>query len=401
MFCSKMNRDEEEQMSEDDESVEDLSSGEQFAGRKPGFGVRPLGFVDLSDDEGSTSACPSREKYEKYEGDKGSSSMNLLPVFPDNLNWNEARERWVVWKPLFVRLLELRRGIKSERDKETMLIARGGALIQDIAFAQRPAPGEVTQVEQGGEAPVFENLLKRCDYYFTANSHAAIDIERFRNVKQKVSEPFTLFVNRLRRLANLCGFGPDADREIKMQMLSGAIDRKLLIQQGVMHDKSLAELETYGMRLEMSRDLFAGSEENVKAKEEPKTEEVGILRENRRAWKQSPYVAGGGFKPRQEFNNRNSGQSVSYRGYQGRRPMSGMRSDRGGRSFSGGGERKCQYCATTHKFGTCPAFGKECLKCGRMNHFAAACKQEERVSAVSDRYQSKKESQVTVDDEWE
>lgn len=328
----------------------DSTDENDFGNREPGLFVRPLGFVNSIDE---TVAQPANNEQEDEKVQ--SSSLNMLPVFPDKLNWNEARERWVVWKPLFIRLLELRRSIKTQRDKETMLIARGGSLIQDIAFAQRPAPGEVTQVEQGEEIPVFENLLKRCDYYFTANSHVAIDIERFRSLKQKDDEPFTAFVNRLRRLASLCGFGADSEREIKMQMLSGAKDRKLLIQQGVMYDKSLGELETYGMRLEMSRDLFAGCEESSKPKEESKPDEVSAVREARRAWK--PWDSG---KKSNSGQSDRSSQFRNVRGYQGnRQPMFGRDSRGGSRDFRGEGNA-CSRCALTHKFGTCPAAGKKC-----------------------------------------
>lgn len=399
---------------EDDGDMSVQAAGETlFPGRKPGFGVRPVGFVESSDDESDTSVSRDVGGSNGGKGsgggngddvDKGSSSsLSLLPVFPDNLNWNEARERWVVWKPLFVRLLELRRNIKSQRDKETILIARGGNLIQDIAFAQRPAPGETDQAGEDGEVPVFDNLLKRCDYYFTANSHVAIDIERFRGLKQKADEPFTTFVNRLRRLANLCSFGADAEREIKMQILSGAVDRKLLIQQGVMYDKSLAELETYGMRLEMSRDLFASAEGGGKPKEEVKTEEVGAVREGQRAWKRNTFDSGRSGSSYQGGARTYQNNARSYQGYQGNRQSSGgAKYDRAGSGFgSGGGKKTCARCATTHKFGACPASGKECFRCGRPGHFAAACGKQERVGAIGDRFQPDEVSQVKIDDDWD
>lgn len=382
----------------------------QFPGRKPGFGVRPLNFIerDDSDDEAGgpipTGTSGPLGTCDKDSDEKGSSStLALLPVFPDNLNWNEARERWVVWKPLFVRLLELRRNVKSQRDKETLLIARGGSLIQDIAFAQRPVPEEILQVGQGEELPAFDNLLKRCDHYFTANSHVAIDIERFRNLKQKADESFTSFTNRLRRLAALCGFGGDTDREVKMQILSGAVDRKLLIQQGVMYDKSLAELETYGMRLEMSRELFSGSGE-TKAKEEEKPEEVHVLQETRRAWKRDQDGNGKGGASR-FASGRGYRGTVGGRSYQGNRQGFGERNNRGG-GFRGSFEKKsCPRCAGPHNFGTCPADGKECRRCGKPNHFAVACRQGQKVNAIGSGigkdYQLGGEAQVKVDDEWD
>ena len=36
--------------------------------------------------------------------------------------------------------------------------------------------------------------------------------------------------------------------------------------------------------------------------------------------------------------------------------------------------RNCKYCGKSHDRGSCPAFGKECSKCGKKNHFRAVCK---------------------------
>ena len=42
---------------------------------------------------------------------------------------------------------------------------------------------------------------------------------------------------------------------------------------------------------------------------------------------------------------------------------------------------KCQYCAQHHKPRTCPAWGKQCTYCGKMNHLEEACKKAERETA--------------------
>ena len=36
--------------------------------------------------------------------------------------------------------------------------------------------------------------------------------------------------------------------------------------------------------------------------------------------------------------------------------------------------RNCKYCGENHDKGSCPAFGKECSKYGKKNHFKAVCK---------------------------
>ena len=35
--------------------------------------------------------------------------------------------------------------------------------------------------------------------------------------------------------------------------------------------------------------------------------------------------------------------------------------------------KNCKYCGGEHEYGKCPAYGRQCNKCGKYNHFAAVC----------------------------
>lgn len=407
--------------------------------RKPGWGVRPIGFIetehieqidqqdspkeqdeqdtseteaiiDQMQIESDTNMIPSDFQEERLPesipvqytaassqnsgGNPSFSALSLLPVFPEGLKWNEAREKWTTWRPLAVRLLELRKDIRTQREKETILIARGGSMIQDIAFAQRPAPGEISEPDMSGEVPVFDNLLKRCDHYFTINSHVAIDIERFRNAKQENDETFCSFIARLRRLGNLCAFGGDMDLQLKMQILSGAKDRKLLIQQGILYDKSLMELETYAMRLEMSRDMMEGKESTHVIKENPKPDEeaVSALREQR-------------FNRfhRGEGRTNNSGRerpSGNAQRFLDRNRSQGKASFGRAPAYHQDERKPCTRCARTHAANNCPAWNRKCNNCGRLNHFGAVCRQQKRT--VNQVYSDPVTEKVNIEPyEWE
>ena len=39
---------------------------------------------------------------------------------------------------------------------------------------------------------------------------------------------------------------------------------------------------------------------------------------------------------------------------------------------------KCGRCGFVRRQGRCPAFGKNCNKCGKKNHFAAVCRSENK-----------------------
>ena len=40
----------------------------------------------------------------------------------------------------------------------------------------------------------------------------------------------------------------------------------------------------------------------------------------------------------------------------------------------------CRFCGRSHRKRDCPAYGKECHKCGRKNHFSNMCKESKRDS---------------------
>lgn len=43
-------------------------------------------------------------------------------------------------------------------------------------------------------------------------------------------------------------------------------------------------------------------------------------------------------------------------------------------NYRGRSENKCNKFSYSHEPGRCPAYGKQCHKCGKANHFTAACK---------------------------
>ena len=47
----------------------------------------------------------------------------------------------------------------------------------------------------------------------------------------------------------------------------------------------------------------------------------------------------------------------------------------------------CKYCKSSHPKGACPAYGKECRNCHKMNHFSIACMAPQRKSAAKAAYE--------------
>ena len=59
-----------------------------------------------------------------------------------------------------------------------------------------------------------------------------------------------------------------------------------------------------------------------------------------------------------------------------RRLTSGNKRDQGGRDDKDGNRkliRKCKFCVRQHQQGNFPAYGVECQKCHKSNHFTSVC----------------------------
>lgn len=174
----------------------------------PGFFVRLPGYFDNNSNESDGEADDENKDSSVSYSKKDQTAINLLPSFPEGLGWNEAREKWTTWSSMFLRLLELTPSLKSERAKETVLIAKESSMVEDIAFPHRPAPTEITKSDANDKRPVFQNLKR-------INSNMAIDVEQIIAAPQESNEPFIAYVSKLLRLANLCGFGENKARSIE------------------------------------------------------------------------------------------------------------------------------------------------------------------------------------------
>lgn len=45
--------------------------------------------------------------------------------------------------------------------------------------------------------------------------------------------------------------------------------------------------------------------------------------------------------------------------------------------------KKCKFCGRDHEVKKCPAYGKKCSKCNKLNHFAVVCKSKQNINNVN------------------
>ena len=60
---------------------------------------------------------------------------------------------------------------------------------------------------------------------------------------------------------------------------------------------------------------------------------------------------------------------------------------------------RCKFCGKSHVYGKCPAYGKQCSKCRRKNHFAAVCKTKGYVQELKELSESFESINTNIDDE--
>lgn len=296
---------------------------------------------------------PKRKKsHSESKTSKSKMPLTAIDKFPE-VSYEEGRVKWPDWRDLFFAILEANPHINTQVEKRAALLLRGGPTVFKIDKIEMHSPDEVEDLDDRGEKPVFENLIKRCNFYFKRYAHEAIDLQRFSDAKQKKDEPFMTFLDRLKGLGRLCNI-KDTDLAFKMRVVSGAIHSSKLHEQGILLNSDLQTIIGVAMRIEASD--ITKKEENDLIKQEG--EMLAAL--NQPGWHGNNHP--GTFRNfaqyRQQYRPR-GGRSTPYTRFDGRNPSAA----------------KCGKCGRIHERNArCIADGKQCNKCSKFNHFAEVCR---------------------------
>lgn len=188
-----------------------------------------------------------------------------------------------------------------------------------------------------------EDIIKKFDEHCNPSMNETVERYRFFTRNQGINENIDTYVTELRLLTKTCNFGTLRDSLIRDRIVCGGNDTSM--RERLLREKNLT-LDTC-LQLCRATEL---SKENVKTITGPIVEEVHLM------------------------------QGASYQ-------------------FKGSDTIHCKFCGKTHekRKEKCPAFGKKCAKCGKINHFAARCK------AQPDQKRQRNVSKITecISDEYE
>ena len=248
-----------------------------------------------------------------------------MPQFDPHADYSSLATRWDQWLKRFH--IYLRAGkITDKTQQRALLLYMAGPQVQEIFE---------TLTDTGNDED-FKTAVDKLTAYFMPKKSLEYEIYVFRKSRQAADETLDQYHTRLRKLATTCEFG-DVDREIKTQIIQSCISTRL--RRKALRDSTLTlnALLAEGRSIEVSENQAKGIERSLAAIHLDATSSTEIdhsLNVMRQQQQQQPYAR------------------------------------------RGSSSRKCYYCGFDypHKNNSCPAKGKECSLCHKMNHFAKVCK---------------------------
>lgn len=186
------------------------------------------------------------------------------------------------------------------------------------------------------EVNKYSVLIDKFDNYFLPKINVTFERHKFFTRNKKPGENFDAYVTELKSLASTCEFGKLKDSLIKDRIVCGIESDKL-------RKKLLVETN---LNLNKCIDICKSSELTQAHTKQISTETVHVDKVNKQNRNQKP-----------NYQNKKAKKSSG--------------------KFQSSIINNCTRCGRTHKINECPAYGKECFKCKRSNHFGKMCKAKE------------------------
>ncbi|XP_062585044.1 uncharacterized protein K02A2.6-like [Saccostrea cucullata] len=226
--------------------------------------------------------------------------------------------------------ISLSEGMKIDNGerKRALLLHYAGETVYDIYEAEKKNSEPTYEATKG--------ILKK---YFEPKKNTQMEIYKFRTYKQNEGQSLDEFVTELRKLAKTCEF-QNVDKEILSQVIQNCRSNRLRRRALREPDKSLDDILTLGRTLEIADSQATEMERESVNKVKAKTEHRMSTRSEtgyKKKWSTS------------ERQQKTQNHPVMCRNCGGEFP---------------------------HKQKPCPAKGKKCNSCHKLNHFAKVCRSQ-------------------------
>ena len=257
------------------------------------------------------------------------ASSSIIPLPPPLKMTGNLSNNWRIFKSMWKNYeTATNMSEKSSEIRTATLLScigmEGFELYETLDF---PTEDERTKIEK---------VLDRLERHFVGEVNETFERFRFNQRNQEVSETIDSYVSALRALVKSCNFGTLEESLLRDRIVMGIRDdatRKKLLQ-------------TRSLDLKIAVDICRASEISTRQVREMRaTDDVQKLQTTRKSLVQD---------------------TESHE--QSRRSKSQRRTVQP--------SAKCKFCGLEHKFQKelCPAFGRTCKKCKKLNHFAEMCR---------------------------
>ena len=212
----------------------------------------------------------------------------------------------------------------------------------------------------------YDVVIEKFNQHFVPQQNVVVERFNFNRAYQEPDEDFDHFLTRIKNLAATCEFQDIKDSMIRDRIVAGISDN---------HTRE---------RLLAKKDLTLTTASEMCQTSELAKQHLKTLNEDTRE------VASVKWKGRGQLSDTNNNQ-VDKRG-QNSKDSKGQNKSKFPSFPKKRTKHKCNRCGTEHTSGRCPAYGKRCNKCHRLNHFAKYC-MSKTVDAIE---QSDQATGVTV-----
>ena len=278
--------------------------------------------------------------------------------------------------------------IKDDKRKKALLLHYCGEETYDIydSFSDAEkgigATREVTN-DSGDTVNVPDEYNKLCNSfktYFMPKQNLSFEVYKFRQARQEPGEGIDSFYTRLRTLASTCEFH-DKDSEIVAQVIQGCTSsriRRRALRDNYTLDKLIEETRA----LELSEKRATEMEASISsASANTVVKSTNAVRDE---------------------GTHNRGRSSRRRQSRGDGRARGRGAGRGRSEHRthDSNNNRCGNCGGNKRHQRCPAVGKECRNCKKLNHFEKVCRSKAHSVNFAETLEQTGQSRNSSSDEY-
>ena len=272
--------------------------------------------------------------------------MEFTP--PEHMTFDgNLREHWKKWKQEIEFYMQA-----TEKDKKANKV-KSSILLTCIGPQGREIYNTFNFEE--GEHMNFDSIIKQFDEYCLPKKNLTLIRHRFFTYTQKEGQSFSEFIVQLKKLSTDCEFNELKESLIRDMIIVGVTDDRLRERMLREPDLNLGKALQLGNSAEQTKHHI---------KELKKETEIDYIQK---------------LNPKSRSTNTKTKTQII---------------------------NNCRYCGKSHARGSCPAYGQNCRKCNKVNHFANVCLSktvniiEQPTCRLGSQYKTEKNNQQQEDNSF-